>query len=252
MARVLSDETTLSRQRKQLDRESRVLARLWLVWSGLALLFVVFGVVLWLKSGERWALALAGVFAFMTVAHYLKPRENARQSSLIEAGLKGEVEVTRALVDGLNNRYYVFNDLNVRSGFHKAQMDHVVVGPCGVVVIETKNWRGRMVGDQEDKAWQQYRFEDSAPRRVSNPVLQNRRHVDVVAHYLKARGIPDVPLIPLLVFTAKNITLEISNLSATVLFPREVCEHIGWLPAASAFDGKAQDVVVNAFQRCLK
>jgi hypothetical protein len=213
MARVLSDETTLSRQRKQLTKESTVLQKLVRVELGLAALLLVVGMVFWFQRDSATLLILAGVAGFLAIGHHLKSKENLKQADYLEAGLKGEVEVARLLADGLDNDYYVYNDIRIRSGFRSAQVDHVVVGPCGVVLIETKNWRGRMVGDVQDKAWQQYRFSDSPPRRVGNPVLQNQRHAEVVTAYLRSRGLPAVPVIPLLVFTARKATLEITNLA---------------------------------------
>ena len=251
MARVLSDETSLSRQRKQLTKESTVLQKLVRVELSLAILLVVAGLVVWFLHGSATWLILAGVAVFLAIGHYLKSKENLKQADYLEAGLKGEGEVARLLADGLDNDYYVYNDIRIRSGFRSAQVDHVVVGPCGVVLIETKNWRGRMVGDVQDKAWQQYRFSDSLPRRVGNPVLQNQRHAEVVTAYLRSRGLPEVPVIPLLVFTARKATLEITNLNTAIVWPTEMCDHIRRLPRAETFDERAQDAVLNRFQRFL-
>ena len=219
---------------------------------GVAALLLVAGLVIWFQRDSATLLILAGVAAFLAVGHYLKAKENLQQADYLEAGLKGEVEVARLLADGLDNDYYVYNDIRIRSGFRSAQVDHVVVGPCGVVLIETKNWRGRMVGDVQDKAWQQYRFSDSLPRRVGNPVLQNQRHAEVVTAYLRSSGLPEVPVIPLLVFTARKATLEITHLNTAIVWPTEMCDHIRRLPRATTFDEPAQDAVLNRFQRFMK
>ena len=248
MARVLSDETTLSRQRKQLAKESRVLRYLVIGEAGAAVLLAAAGAVLWFQRGPTGLLGLAGVAAFLAAGHFMKARENIKQADFLAAGLKGEVEVARLLADGLDRTYYLYNDLNVRNGFRRAQIDHVVVGPCGVVVIETKNWRGRLVGDENEKTWQQYRFEDVPPRRVGNPILQNRRHAEVVTAFLRSRGLPRVPVIPLLVFTARKAVMEIKDLRSAMLWPNEVCDHIRRLPAAEGFDDAAQDAVLGRFQ----
>jgi hypothetical protein len=249
MARVLSDETTLSRQQKQLARESRILRRLVVGEAGLAALLALGGLVFFLLRGQSGLLWLAGVLAFLAVGHHLKTRHNAQQANTLGAGLKGEVEVAHLLADGLDRDYYLYNDLNVRSGFRRAQIDHVIIGPCGVVVIETKNWRGRLVGDENEKAWQQYRFEDVPPRRVGNPILQNRRHAEVLTACLRSKGLPEAPVIPLVVFTARRAVMDIKNLQSTLLWPNELCDHIRRLPAATAFDTAAQDAVLNRFQR---
>ncbi len=249
MARVLSEETTLSRQRKGLTRESEILRRLVWVEVCAAVACGLFGLVLWFQRGMIGLLVLALVAAFFAAGHYLKSRENLKQVDALAAGLKGEVEVARQLSDGLDNDYYVYNDITIRSGFRRAQLDHLVVGPCGVVVLETKNWRGRITGDAREKAWQQFRFSDSAPRRVSNPLLQNQRHAQVIIAYLKSSGLPEVPVIPLLVFTARKATLDIKNLDDSIVWPSDMCDHIRRLARVSAFDTARQDAVVNRLQR---
>jgi len=252
MARVLSEETTLSRQRKYLARESQLLNRFVWLEALLAVTLGLFGAALCFQRGMNGLLILALVAAFFAVGHFLKSRENLKQVDALAAGLKGEVEVARQLSDGLDNDYYVYNDISVRSGFRRAQLDHLVVGPCGVVVLETKNWRGRITGDAREKAWQQYRFSDSAPRRVGNPLLQNQRHAQVVTAYLRSSGLPEVPVIPLLVFTARKATLDIKNLDDSIVWPSDMCDHIRRLPRADAFDEARQDAVVNRLQRFVK
>lgn len=251
MARVLSDETSLSRQRKKLTKESTVLQKLVRVEIGLTALLLVAGLVVWFQRDSAALLILAGVAGFLAVGHHLKSRENLQQVDHLGAGLKGEVEVAKLLSDGLDNDYYIYNDIRIRSGFRSAQVDHVVLGPCGVVLLETKNWRGRIVGDVHEKAWQQFRFNDSPPRRVGNPILQNQRHAEVVTAYLRSSGLPSVPVIPLLVFTARKATLEIKNLDSAIVWPTELCDHIRRLPRAPTFDEPAQDAVLNRFQRFL-
>lgn len=252
MARVLSEETTLSRQRKNLARESHVLDRLVWVEALAALTLAVLGLLFWFQRGLNGFLVMAVVLAFFAVGHFLKSRENLKQVDALAAGLKGEVEVARQLADGLDNSYYVYNDITVRSGFRRAQLDHLVVGPCGVVVLETKNWRGRIVGDAREKAWQQYRFSDSAPRRLSNPLLQNQRHAQVISAFLRTSGLADVPVIPLLVFTARKTTLEIKHLDDSIVWPSDMCDHIRRLAHATAFAVDRQDAVVNRLQRFAK
>ena len=63
------------------------------------------------------------------------------------------------------------------------QIDHVVVSPFGVFVIETKNMKGWIFGRENDEKWTQvlsgnkYRFQ--------NPLRQNYRHTKCLAEFLK-------------------------------------------------------------------
>lgn len=66
-------------------------------------------------------------------------------------GALGELAVIKEL-NKLSNDYYLFNDLYLElndyinfngSKLRSAQIDHLVIGPTGVFVIETKNWSQR-------------------------------------------------------------------------------------------------------------
>lgn len=62
-------------------------------------------------------------------------------------GADGERMVGEMLKTELPDTYCVFNDVCFPG--RKANIDHLVVGPSGVFVLNTKNWRG-MVGWSED------------------------------------------------------------------------------------------------------
>lgn len=58
-------------------------------------------------------------------------------------GWVGEQKVTETLLAGLSDEYSLFNNvmLKDRKG---GDIDHIVVGPSGVFVVETKNFRGKI------------------------------------------------------------------------------------------------------------
>ncbi|NPD03791.1 NERD domain-containing protein [Nocardioides sp. zg-1308] len=70
-----------------------------------------------------------------------------RSAALWEQGAEGEVAVARAL-EALPDGWFGLHDL-AWPGRPKANIDHIVVGPGGVFVVDAKNWTGRIeVRDQ--------------------------------------------------------------------------------------------------------
>jgi hypothetical protein len=70
-----------------------------------------------------------------------------RSAALWERGAQGEEAVARSLAD-LPDEWVVLHDL-AWPGRQRANLDHVVVGPGGVFVVDAKNWSGRIeVRDQ--------------------------------------------------------------------------------------------------------
>lgn len=55
------------------------------------------------------------------------------------------------------------------------EYDHILVGSFGVVVIETKHWKGRIEITPDGK-WLRYRDDATEPEGVTNPKTQIKRH----------------------------------------------------------------------------
>jgi restriction system protein len=81
---------------------------------------------------------------------------------------------------------------NARSGL--TQIDHIALTPKGLLVVETKHYRGTILGNPEDRQWVQQR--DGRRRLFQNPCRQNYAHLKAV----EALGL-DVPILELVVFT---------------------------------------------------
>ena len=65
-----------------------------------------------------------------------------REMKNYESGVQGEDAVSKGLAK-FPNDFYVINDIKTESG----NLDHVVIGPTGVFVIDAKNWRGIVSAD---------------------------------------------------------------------------------------------------------
>jgi Nuclease-related domain len=76
------------------------------------------------------AAAVAGIVVAPAAAKAYRRRRR------FQKGIQGESAVAE-LLQSLPNDYFLLNDV-VLPG-HSGNIDHVVIGPCGVVVIETKN-----------------------------------------------------------------------------------------------------------------
>lgn len=59
-----------------------------------------------------------------------------------KSGLNGERRVIKNLSDKLNNEYSIFNNVLLKDTKRRGDVDHIIVGPTGIFVIETKNNQG--------------------------------------------------------------------------------------------------------------
>lgn len=82
------------------------------------------------------------------------------------------------------------------------QIDHVVVSPYGVFVIETKNHKGFIVGDPNGKVWTQ--ILNKGKFTFYNPVTQNMGHIRELC---KQTGVPFNCMAGMVVFSNPEAVL---------------------------------------------
>jgi len=124
------------------------------------------------------------------------------------AGMVGEEDVNSVLK---KFNVYVLNDVKIShdSKRNPCQIDHVVIGPFGILCIETKNLRSGAYNTKPDNPdmWV------GGGREFYNPQKQAKGHVYVLVKCLTASGIRSAKSLvkPIVVLTNKNCVYE--NLS---------------------------------------
>ena len=115
-------------------------------------------------------------------------------SSPKNIGKFGEKRVARKL-DWLSKEYITLNDVLLPTRYGTTQIDHIVVSPYAIFVIETKNYKGWIFGHQDSEEWKQSllgkkRFWgwSSEQHKLRNPIRQNAAHARAVKAILKEVG----------------------------------------------------------------
>lgn len=245
MARVLKDEATLARRRDGLARENRVLQIVNYAEWPLAAVLLIAGVIVYATRGSAGLLIAGGIAAFLCAGHYVKIRENTRQHAIIGAGRRGEIRVTDLLEDALGDDTYILNDVLIRHARKSAQIDHLVVCPKGLFVIETKNWRGAIRGDEQEPQWTQVREAGGRPVRVSNPVMQNARHIAVLRAVLAAAGVEWPDILSLVVYLSEGTEFDITRQTVPILTAHSAARFVADYQPARTYDTAAVDKVLN-------
>lgn len=75
------------------------------------------------------------------------------------------------------------------------QIDHIIVSPYGIFVIETKNMSGWIFGDEQQKEWTQQLFKHKF--RFQNPLHQNYRHIKALE---EVSGLPASAFVSVITF----------------------------------------------------
>ena len=124
-----------------------------------------------------------------------KPFHRKHHRSPAIKGRIGERKVNRQLKKLKKRGYVILNDVLLRrKDGNTTQIDHIAIGPTGVFVIETKNRRGRVEGDENMRYW----HIDGHP--FYNPVYQNKGHIDALNEVIDD---PTIPFSSMVVFSNK-------------------------------------------------
>ena len=97
-------------------------------------------------------------------------------------GIMGEFWLRKELKKLPQNEYKVLNNIMLRKNEMTCQIDHLIISPYGIFVIEMKNYYGVIVGNDSAKKWIQYLGKNKS--YFKNPIHQNYGHIKVLEELL--------------------------------------------------------------------
>lgn len=137
-----------------------------------------------------------------------------RKQKIKKIGKDGEKKVAAALKRYAGIRSYkVINDLYLPLYDKTTQIDHILIGFFGILVVETKNVSGEVYGDPKKKEWLHIMGGKTNQKRhqLYNPLMQNQTHIDCIRHIFGKENIYNINMESLIVFPAKKVQLFIPN-----------------------------------------
>lgn len=98
-------------------------------------------------------------------------------------GWLGETSTALANYLYLDKKVYTtINNVTIPTSQGTTQIDHVIVSRYGLFVVETKNMKGWIFGEERSKQWTVSVF--GSKRRFQNPLHQNYRHTMALSEFL--------------------------------------------------------------------
>ena len=136
-------------------------------------------------------------------------------------GLIGERRVRKHLRSLPAKDYRVLNNILLKGKKGSSQIDHIVISPQGIFVIETKNYSGWIHGSENADFWTQSFY--PYKKRFRNPIKQNWGHIHTLKENLPSHL--NIPYHPIVVFVGKA---KLMNLDVTtdVMYPHILLDTI--------------------------
>ena len=101
----------------------------------------------------------------------------------------------------LPEEYHVIDNVLFMSNGRSTQIDHIVVSPYAVFVIETKGYKGWIFGGESTEYWMQSIYGHKST--FYSPLLQNDGHIRFLKFMLKDLG--NIPFVPIVVFNNEAV-----------------------------------------------
>ena len=106
---------------------------------------------------------LIGIIAAIIIAIIITISKNHDFTGTIfepeqrRAGRYGERVATDLIRRVLREDDRLFTNVNIRYDGKPAELDNVIVNSYGVFIIEAKNYKGRLYGNEDDYEWEKYK-----------------------------------------------------------------------------------------------
>jgi len=96
-------------------------------------------------------------------------------------------------------KYHLIKNVTLPTEDGSTQIDHVIVSKFGVFVVETKNIKGWVFGNPNQKTWTQQIYKHK--NKFQNPLHQNYKHTKVLGKML---GLSDSQIFSVVVFVGES------------------------------------------------
>lgn len=128
-------------------------------------------------------------------------------------GAKGEYVVARRLRKLSKNEYKVYNNIYLKVKGRSTQIDHLVISIYGIFVIETKNYKGWIFGNENSRYWTQTLYKNKY--KIFNPIIQNWAHINFLKKI--STDFKNLKYFPIIVFAGSGKLKKI-NSSVPVIY----------------------------------
>lgn len=148
-----------------------------------------------------------------------------------DAGTEGQKAVTHQL-KGLDDNYFLINSVVIPP--NRGDTDHIILGPTGIFVFETKNLSG--VVECNHDVWNRYKVSGKGKQyhiRMGSPSNQAKRNAKVLKDFILkhkksifARNPPHIWVNAAIVFASDKLELKLKDPTVDVLKIQDLMDYI--------------------------
>ncbi len=228
MAQTLTNERSLLRRQEIIAGELNLLKRMRIIEWSAALLFILFGLIWkYAADGSAFPLVLGGGLLFLALGHEARRKEGVQEHADTEDMRASKEKMALLLDEKLANDHFILNDLRLKVGREKCWIDHLVVAPSGMFVINTLNWSGKIIGDTSKKSYTwKIRAADGTTRPARNPIGRILRERRILCNWLKGTQLIWERVHPLVILGNPDADIQVTNAENRIFTPEQAVTFI--------------------------
>ena len=134
-----------------------------------------------------------------------------RRYNVLLSGVRGERSLER-IAKRYRGEYDIFINCPIQYKRSRSEVDMIMLGKNGLIIIEVKNHSGTVCGSDSDDTWTQYKhYKDgkNTEAEMKNPIKQITRQRDILKSILHAKGI-DVWIDSIVYFSNPLVRLKLN------------------------------------------
>lgn len=137
------------------------------------------------RLGVFWLIAL-GILAIMSLLAFLLTK---KPTAILLAGYRGEQSLAKVAKKVKGSQTILLN-LPLTDRKRETEIDLLMITPSGILIVEAKNYSGRIIGDDTKDEWTQIKetrqggTTRTTMRHIKNPFRQTRRQRDILKSIL--------------------------------------------------------------------
>jgi hypothetical protein len=193
---------------------------------------------------DRLVLIFSLVLLIAALNRFQTGKQHNIQSLKYKKGMLGEASVTEEL-QNLDNNYFLIDDLKLKG--KSGNIDHIILGPNGIFVVETKGFGG-YIGCNGDE-WTRRATGSSSVKDLESPSLQVRKNAaEIKQLLLSARDLVDEKSIfvdGIVLFTDSGAHLELKSPTIPVLRLGDLCSHIKNFKSADRYSSRELESIAD-------
>lgn len=168
-----------------------------------SVLFILFGIILF------FGVAINGLFIVLSIILFIIGLYLWKKQTTWNIGADGEESVIQVL-QNLDSSFKIVNDIMLPGD--SQNIDHIVIGPNGIFVIETKNHNGIIKCNNDEwsreKVGRRGTVYDAS---IGNPSKQAKRNAVMLKKWLESENIVVDYIDAVVVFTHEDVELDVNN-----------------------------------------